>query len=197
MFSDEIQYTKQEIIEEKEEYPSMTPYFAGRALAMRLRIAKLKNMKKCFDDAEWLSYCSMSNEVNLQYEKLVNSIQDTVTNLFYKWIDNVGEGVHKRLDRYLMRPSPNKSGLLECNIDPKIINTCQEARYWTMWKFKFPISIQIIYDKWPTVKFVYESVLSVVLAYNKIIEGLFRRVIRSRNNLKSECDFIKIFCDFK
>lgn len=174
MFGDEIQATKQEILQEREEHPSMTPYFSGRALNMRLRIARLQNMKKSFDDAEWLSYCSMSNEVNEQYKKLVHSIQDTITDLFHKWIDDVGEDVNKRLDRYLMRPSSNKTGLLDCNVDSTILNMCEEAKYWTMWSFKIPIPIQIIYDKWRTLKFVFESVLSVVLAYNKIMEGRWR-----------------------
>lgn len=69
--------------------------------------------------------CSISKDVFAQYEKLINSIDSKIINLYRKWIDSIGEDVSSRLQRPLMAKSIAKPGLLECNIDRYLINTQQ------------------------------------------------------------------------
>lgn len=171
ILADDIQRTKQEILNETEEYSSITPYYAGRALNLRLKGDRLLSTRKMLEKAEWMPYCGMSEEIYHQEDIVIRSIEDSMRELYGKWLHDVGDNPRARLDRYLMRRSDSKPGLLECNIDPNILNLCRECFYWISLRFNIPVHVKLIYDKWDTLHFIYESVLAVMLAYNKIIEG--------------------------
>ncbi|XP_025155769.1 dynein heavy chain 2, axonemal [Harpegnathos saltator] len=185
MFAEDIQRTKQEVLHEREEYPAITPYYAGRALNLRLKGDRLLSTRKVLEEAEWMPYCGMSMEVYCQQDIVIRSIEDAVKNLYAQWLQNVGENPRSRLDRFLMRRSDDRSGLLECNVDPGILDLCRESSYWLSLRFTIPVHVQIIYDKQETLHFTRESVYAVTLAYNKIIRALsqteralFRELIR-------------------
>lgn len=171
IFADDIQRTKQEVLTEREEYPSITPYYAGRALNLRLKGDRLLSTRKMLKKAAWMPYCGMSEEIYHQKDIVIRSIEDSMKDLYANWLYDVGENPRARLDRFLMRRSDSKSGLLECNIDPNILNLCRESSYWISLRFTIPVHIQLIYDKWDTLHFTYENVLAVTRAYNQIIEG--------------------------
>lgn len=117
MFRQEILDTKVDMQQQAELYPSLMPYFAGRAHMLEMKKNRLKILKKLMDDAGWMMPCSISREVFAQYDKLIKSIDDSILNLFRKWVDTIGEDVSARVNRPLMCKSPTKPGLLECNID--------------------------------------------------------------------------------
>jgi hypothetical protein len=48
---------------------------------------------------------------------------------------------------------------------------CHEARIWDRMKYDIPTVVQPVYNKWDEFKFLYESVLTVVMDYNQVIEG--------------------------
>lgn len=171
MFDHDIQRTKQEVLDEREEYPSMTPYYSGRALNLRLKGARLQSTKVMLEEAAWMPYCGLSIEICMQHDILMKSIEDLVQYLYSNWTYHVGDNPRARLDRFLMRHSDSRPGLLECNIDPDILNLCRESAYWINLRFTIPVHVQIVYDKWETLCFVYESVLAVIIGYNKVIEG--------------------------
>ncbi|XP_053977121.1 dynein axonemal heavy chain 2 [Hylaeus volcanicus] len=185
LFGDDIQRTKQEVLDEREEYPSMTPYYAGRALNLRLKGARLQSTREMLEEAAWIPYCGLSADLYDQHDILMKSIEDLATDLHNKWIYESGENPRARLDRFLMRWSDEKPGSIECNVDPDILTLCRECAYWINLNFTIPVHVQIVYDRWETLYFVYESVLAVVIGYNKVIEALssterelFRELIR-------------------
>lgn len=171
MFVDEVQRTKQEVLQEREEYSALTPYFAGRALNIRSKGDRLLSTRKILEEAEWTPYCSMSVEIYHQLDIVIISIDDAVKNLYMQWLSEVGENPRARLDRFLMRRSDDRSGLLECNVDPNILDICLESSYWISLKFTIPVHVQIIHDKRETLHFIQESVHAVTLAYNRILGG--------------------------
>ncbi|KAF7269690.1 hypothetical protein GWI33_017275 [Rhynchophorus ferrugineus] len=172
MFREEILDTKQDIQLEAEMYPTSLPYYSGRAQMLKMKKNRLAILKKMFDDAGWMMPCSIAKEVFAQYEKLITSIDDSVLNLYRKWIDNIGEDVNLRLQRPLMCKSITKPGLLECNIDRSIMDIYKEAKCWDSLGYEIPTYVKSIYNKAENVRFIYECVLNVVLDYNKIISSL-------------------------
>ena len=171
LFGEDIQRTKQEVLHEMEEYPSMTPYYAGRALNLRLKGAHVQSTREVLEEAVWMPYCNLSKDICYQHDLLKKSIEDLITDLYNKWVHEVGDNPRVKLDRFLMRRTDESPGLLRCNINPDILNLCREATYWIALKFAIPVQVQIVYDKWETLHFVYESVLAVTIGYNKMIEG--------------------------
>lgn len=156
---------------EREEYSAIAPYYTGRALNLRSKVDRLLSTRRLLEEAEWMPYCGMSEEIYHQHSIVIRSIEDAMKNLYAKWLNDVGENPRARLDRFLMRRNDGRFGLLECNIDPNILNLFRECSYWIGLRFGMPVHIQLIRDKWDTLHFVYESVLAVTLAYNRIIEG--------------------------
>jgi hypothetical protein len=53
----------------------------------------------------------------MQYEKLVVSMEGTMTDLYQKWCDTLDKNISARLDRPLMVRSHTRPGLLELNFD--------------------------------------------------------------------------------
>ena len=162
---------------EKSEYPAALPHFSGIAKSFILKVSKLIRVKMLMRNASWLPYCNISELVLEKFEMLATSINERIKNLFQKWINYVGENPQERLKCFLMkRKNEERRGKLECNMDPLILDLCHEAHHWLDAGFSFPINIQLVHEKWDSLCFVYESVLSVTLAYNKILDGNLRAV---------------------
>ncbi|KAF5308522.1 hypothetical protein FQR65_LT06187 [Abscondita terminalis] len=172
LFLDEIQDCKEDLVKDKEEYPSIYPYYAGRAMVLSLKKNKLELSKKVIDEANWMRPCSIAEDVFSQYDALLTSIDHLILDLYRKWIDNIGEDVGNRLNRSLMNRSPTRPGLLECNIDRSLLDLFREASLWETLKFEIPGHVYNVCAKSKTITLVYESVLSVVMDYNKIVAAL-------------------------
>ncbi|XP_008209980.1 dynein heavy chain 2, axonemal [Nasonia vitripennis] len=196
MLDTEIQTTKQEIISEKSEYPSFSPYFAGRALNLKMKSDRLTRLSLQLRECTWQrSGDPTGNEAHAKAfhhcNALVESIAGQIADLYRKWLAELGDNPQSRLDRYLMRRvsdacgADDKARLLECNVDPRLLSLCKEAGYWLDLRFELPVSVQLINGRWRSLQFVYENVLAIVGAYNKIIQALsdeekplFRELIR-------------------
>lgn len=142
---------------------------------LRLKSKRLEWTRHLLASAEWLGYCSISEEVYHQNSIVLGSINDTIVGLYHKWMDDIGDNPKSRLDRYLMRRSNDKPGLLESNLDPYVLNLCHEANHWRYLGFQIPVYVEMINDKWVILQFVSESLLVLVLTYNSLIEGTYIR----------------------
>ncbi|XP_063992715.1 dynein axonemal heavy chain 2-like [Diachasmimorpha longicaudata] len=171
-FSKESQTIKQELLKETSEYPSSCPYFSGRALNLLFKSKRLKAVKDLLENAEWMGYCTISDEVYHQTDVLLGSINDMIVGIHHQWMDDIDSNPQSGLDRYLMRQNSDKLGTLETNLDYNALNLCYEASIWRYLGFQIPVYVEIIIDKWPILQFVSESVLMLVSTYNKVIEAL-------------------------
>ncbi|KAK2576896.1 hypothetical protein KPH14_005521 [Odynerus spinipes] len=172
MFDDDLQNAKQELLDEKEEYSSMMPYYSGRALALRQKADTLRSTRKMLEEAEWMPLCGMKFETFRQHDLVIKSMEDAISDLHRQWIEAAGENPRTHLDRSLMKRSPSSPILLECNMDPFVLDLCRECDCWINLRHDIPIQMQVIHVRWNVILFVYESVLAVVYGYNKIIEAL-------------------------
>ncbi|XP_023311334.1 dynein heavy chain 2, axonemal [Anoplophora glabripennis] len=172
MFKEEVLDAKQDLQNESDVFPTLMPYFAGRAHMISMKKNRLEILKKMFDEAGWMMPCSIAHEVFAQYDKLIASVDEKVLYLYRKWVDSIGEDVNARLNRPLMCKSVIKPGLLECNIDRSLLEIFHECKYWETLNYEIPGYVKNIYQKADTIKFVYQCVLNVVLDYNKILTSL-------------------------
>ncbi|KAK0095864.1 hypothetical protein PV326_007167, partial [Microctonus aethiopoides] len=185
LIADKIHSTKKKVLEERGEYSSSTPYFSGRALNLHLKKKQMEIAMHELTEAKWMGQCSISEEVYHQYEIMVSSIRETIVRLYHKWMDDIGDNPKSQLDRYLMRRSNDKPRLLESNLDQNVLNLCREAHHWQYLGFQMPVHVVMINDNWQTLQFVSESVLMLVLSYNRILNAfsseemsLFKELIR-------------------
>jgi len=59
----------------------------------------------------------MGDEIRVDYEKLIVSMDDIVRDLYQKWNDSMDTNISATLDRPLMIRSHTRPGLLEPNFD--------------------------------------------------------------------------------
>lgn len=104
-------------MQEQEDYPAHLPYYSGRALMAQMKKSHLKISKKILEAAAWLPPCSIADDVFLQYDNLITSIDETIMAIYRKFVDSIGEDMASRLNSPLMCRSATKPGLLECNMD--------------------------------------------------------------------------------
>lgn len=97
---------------------------------------------------------------------------NNINKLNDKWLDGLGLEVVSRLNRPLMNRSVTHKGLLECNIDPVILELCDESKYFLLLGYDLPTNINKVFSKHTTIKFVFDSVVTVVLDYNRILSAL-------------------------
>ncbi|KAL2735253.1 dynein axonemal heavy chain 2 [Vespula squamosa] len=185
MFNNDIQFTKQSILSDRQRYSTMMPYYSGKALSLQQKAYNLIRTKKMMEDAEWMPYCSMKFEIFNQCNMLIKLIEEIITNLHKEWIDISGENPRLHLDRHLMKRNEKSPLILNCNMDSFILALCRECDCWINLRFHIPIQITVIHMKKDIIFSTYESILEMTNIYNKCIEALsdkerelFRELIR-------------------
>jgi dynein heavy chain len=175
---EEMQSTKQELIAEKFEYPGFSSNFSGRALCLKIKSDKLDHISKFLRECTWQRNTRNDAHFDIFHhcDALIESIEMQITDLYRKWLAELGDNPKSRLDRCLMRRSTDynydkNNQQLECNIDPQLVSLCAEADYWLDLKFLLPKNVQVISGRWSSLQFIYENVLAIVGAYNNIIQG--------------------------
>lgn len=83
----------------------------------QMKKSHLKISKKILEAAAWLPPCSIADDVFLQYDNLITSIDELVMSIYRKFIDSIGDDIMCRLNSPLMCRSATKTGLLESNMD--------------------------------------------------------------------------------
>lgn len=172
MFIKEIAETNQSILDQTHQRPSHLPKYSGKATVLKIQLDRLTRLKNLLEEAKWLPVNSNSYKALHAYETLKTNVTKNIQKLNEDWIKSIGIDCVKKLNRPLMCRSVSHPGLLECNIDRQILTICEEARYFELLKFKTPLDINKVYSKHKSIKFVYESVVTVVLDYNKILSAL-------------------------
>lgn len=96
----------------------------------------------------------------------------TIKKLYEKWLDlNRTEAVSK-LNCTLMVRSVTHPGLLECNISQAIFEIILEAQYFKILSFGIPVHINQFYTRHTIFKINYDSVIKLLVKYNRILMSL-------------------------
>lgn len=171
-FIDEIAETNKDILSQTDERPAFLPKYGGKAVLLRIKLDRLTRIKKMLEQAEWLPETTNSSNAITAFNNLKTNTEKRILKINEEWLDNVGENLALKLNRPLMCRSVSHRGLLECNIDRDIPKILEDAKYFELLAMPCPASVNHIYSKASTIKFIYESVITVVIAYNRIISAL-------------------------
>ncbi|KAG8273643.1 Dynein heavy chain 2, axonemal [Homalodisca vitripennis] len=172
LFATEIQETRRELVEDKRQHPMGLPRYAGRALMAILKRNRLKTLMRTVNEAQWLMYCPIEEDVRSQYKKLMATLRDTVMGHHRRWMGFTSPDISRRFMRPLLTWSTKRPGLLEVNIDRKLLKTCQEAKLWQHMDFRVPAHIDMVMEKYPQLMLLFRNVEAVMMDYNRIISAL-------------------------
>ncbi|KAE8744396.1 hypothetical protein FOCC_FOCC009000 [Frankliniella occidentalis] len=189
------------LVADKEKHPFVMPSYSGRAMMALMKKRELGKVLdvnlfqfviglKCtyyafftltsyipkflqkLNEAEWMILSRKGEEVRIHFKKLSESVDDYIRDLHRKWLFSLDDDVSKLLNRKLLVHSTSKPGLLEPNFDKQIKHIVQEAWYWSDMSMSVPTAVQQLANRWKSLSFLYESVLTVALDYNRIISSL-------------------------
>lgn len=171
-FSDEIEHTNKMLLEQVSSRQEWMPRYAGRAVVLKMNMDRITRVKLLFDKAEWLPENTNSTKAMAAFDQMQTSITKNVKEMYIQWLETMNSDIQQVLNRTLMCRSVTRPGMLECNIDRRVMELCEESRYFEMLGFSIPIHVRMVYGKYATLRLVYETVMCVVLDYNRILVSL-------------------------
>lgn len=188
-FIDEIVQNNRETISLDDNKLTLLPAISGRVLLLRSKLDRLTRLMKQLKHAQWLPANPSSAEAFKAYETMRKNVEKNIEKIYSDWCNSMGPAdVTARLNRTLMCRSLSHVGLLECNIDRGMLKLLEDSRYFEFLKFQFPAHVAQIHLKGTTIRYVYDSVVTVVLDYNKILAVLSDKERLFFKALIKECD---------
>ncbi|XP_059612816.1 dynein axonemal heavy chain 2 [Phlebotomus argentipes] len=169
---DEINDTNTYLLENAETRSSLHPKHAGRAIIGSICLQKIVRVKNILVESVWMVDVPNSKVILTQFEEMEKSVKLQVRELRDTWANSVKEEVVQCLNRALMIRSVSRPGLLECNIDRKVLNLFEDIIYFQYLGFPIPIHLNLFFSRYESTKLIFESVVTVVLDYNRILTGL-------------------------
>ncbi|XP_013098623.2 dynein axonemal heavy chain 2 [Stomoxys calcitrans] len=173
MFSKEMDNTTKDLTDRENLHESWLAYYASRAVGYRINLERLQWLRDRLKNSEWLPSVPECGKVLAKFDGLKKDFDKEMRKAFDDWVHSCGSAnLLDRLERKLLVRSKFKKGLLECNIDRSVLDICQQAQTFEQLNFQIPGSIRKLYEKYATLQFMYNSVITVCLNYNRILSAL-------------------------
>ncbi|KAL9930153.1 uncharacterized protein ACN427_014747 isoform 1-T1 [Glossina fuscipes fuscipes] len=173
MFVSEMNATVKAQMDRVKVHESWLSYYASRAINYRINLERLEWLRDRLKNSDWLPSVPEAKVALDRFESLKRDFLKEIRKVFDDWVRNCsGSSLINRLDRTLLTRSKVKRGLLECNIDRSILTICRQAEQFEQLGFQIGGQIRRIYERYPKLKFVYNSVVTVCLDYNRILSVL-------------------------
>lgn len=172
MFAEEIATTNDQLIFKTSGRLAKLPKNAARAISIKINRDRIVWLHSLFKKSEWLPENPHSYKILNDYIQLTTAMTQNIQKIYDEWLHSLGIEVSLKLNRSLMTRSVSHPGLFECNIDHTVFNIFEEAYYFKLLGFGFPVHINQFLTKRNAIKTVYDSVLKVIRSYNKILMSL-------------------------
>ncbi|KAL9923028.1 dynein heavy chain 2, axonemal kl-2 [Glossina fuscipes fuscipes] len=173
MFVSEINATVKAQMDRVKVHESWLSYYASRAINYRINLERLQWLRDRLKNSYWLPSVPEAKGALDRFESLKRDFEKEIQKAFDDWVRKCSSStLMNRLDRTLLTRSKVKRGLLECNIDRSILTICQQAEQFEQLGFLIGGHLKRIYERYPTLKFVYNSVVTVCVDYNRILSVL-------------------------
>ncbi|XP_055685590.1 dynein axonemal heavy chain 2 [Lutzomyia longipalpis] len=169
---EEINDTNTYLLEYSDSRSSIHPKHAGRAIIATICLQKIIRIKNILVESVWMVDVPNSRTILEHFDTMERNVKHQVSELRDQWANSVKEEIVQCLQRSLMIRSVSRPGLLECNIDRKVLMLFDDIIYFLYLGFPTPIHLNLFFSKYEATKLILESVLTVVLDYNRIITGL-------------------------
>lgn len=189
LFCNEMDSTTLILINRSKLQENWNPFYALRAISHQINIERLTWIRGLFNSSEWLPNVSEALIVLNKFETIKTEFDKEMRKSYEDWQKNCCSNVlNQKLDRFLLARSNKRKGLLECNIDPSVLIICEQAQHFSRLGFSLIGPVRKIYEKYESLRFVYNSVLQVCLNYNHILSALSDHERKFFHSLIQACD---------
>ena len=91
-----------------------------------------------FQEKLWLPKVTIAVEIESLYQDVIQTFDEAILSNYKRWLEAAESKIGVRLKRSLICRSLQKPGLLEVNIDRKLLYVFSEAKLWVDMGFPIP-----------------------------------------------------------
>lgn len=173
MFSDEIAAANQMLIDQFDAGASPDqPRYAGRVIHLQRSRDRVKHLHSLLERATFLPETKVSESILAVYKQFAISANVNIQKEFDEWLQLIGVDVGDKLSRKLLLRSVTLPGLFECNIDPFVLDTFDEASTFKRLGFEFPLHVNQFFAKVTSTRAIFDAIVDVCVAYNQILKSI-------------------------
>lgn len=190
LLAEELSQTNDQLIEEYNEYLSYVPAIAGRPNQLKLNRHRIIRLRSIFESGDWLPESIDTDDILTNYNSMIVKMQKSIQKLFDEWIQSLGVEVVTKLNRLILKRSLTHTGLFECNIDQSIFETFNEAHFFKILGFGFPVHVSQFFQKEPLIRTIYDATVEMIASYNRIVLSLSdfeRQLLRPLMHASDKC----------
>lgn len=172
MFGHELIETNTNISKLENMHISCLPKFSGKSTMIHIKMKRITRIKDLLTAAHYLPKVWCMEEILTMYSSTTDNIMKRIEGYHTYWTSQISQQPNVYLTRFLINRSPTHGGLLECNIDRKIIPVMQEIKYFDY--LEMPNSAVLVQINTKQSRYVnlFNKVVNVVLLHNKILCAL-------------------------
>lgn len=173
MFAGEIAAANQMLIDQfTRDASTDLPKYAGRVIHLQTGRDRVKHLHSLLERATFLPETTVSEKILADHTQFVAVANTNIQKQFDEWLQLIGVDVGDKLHRKLLLRSVTHPGLFECNIDPFVLDTFDEANTFKRLGFEFPLHVNQFYVKVTSTRATFDSIVDMCVAYNKILKSI-------------------------
>lgn len=174
MFAAEIATANRQLINQftTDDASSKLPKYAGRVIHLQSGRDHIKHLHSLLEQATFLSTTNVSEKILTDYKQFMSAANANIQKQFDEWLQLFGVDVGEKMNRKLLLRSVTHPGLFECNIDPFLLDTFDEANTFKQLAFEFPLHVNQFFAKVTCTRTTFDSIIDVCVAYNKILKSI-------------------------
>ncbi|XP_016963439.1 uncharacterized protein LOC108033598 [Drosophila biarmipes] len=190
MFSREMDSTSRKLLEERRQESWLSKHMSI-ALSYRINLERLTWLRDRLKNAEWLPPVKESAPALAKFDSLRHEFQKEIRQAYEDWVAKCcgfSGDLSQLLDRYLIVRSKKYKGLVECNIDPSVLELCEQAQHFERLGFAIPNTLKKLYERYDVIRSLYNGIIQLALSHNRILAVLSERERKLFRPLIQACD---------
>jgi dynein heavy chain len=171
---DNLNTIKREVTSRSVVVDQMHPYYAGSALWAKGLKRRIEHQMLILNMAHFLPSGGVGEEARVQFKQTLHALDEFMRKCQNEWTYTLENDPLKLLETPLLKKSSEAEGMIDVNLNCKLLKLIAEIYYWERLGFEIPPYCADAYGKKEELVSTRENVLTVVLDYNRIISSLSR-----------------------
>jgi dynein heavy chain, axonemal len=167
LFINDLNNIKREITLKNAIIDRMHPNFAGAAVWASGSRGRIERQMLILNMAHFLPAGSIGDEARVQYKQTIHALDEYKRKCFNEWTFTLDNDPLKILESPLLKKSTEAEGMIDVNLNSKLLKLMLEVHYWERMGFEIPHYISDIMTRKEEIRNAREQVLTVVFDYNR------------------------------
>ncbi|XP_065225991.1 uncharacterized protein LOC135849471 [Planococcus citri] len=136
-----------------------------------LKKRRLQFLSKLVSDCSWISNNKLI-QMKLNFEESIFTADKFIVHNYKEWLEVLSATILNLTKRPLVTKCFYKPGLLEVNIDRKLLKIIKDSKSWIQIGLKLPADLDKLFNAFAQILILYGDVEDLVMSYNRIISSL-------------------------